>query len=119
MTKFDKSGCHILNSKSKSIATATKIGSLYFLNCQMNEHACVVTRKEDVWHRPIRTFGCSSLKQLGASQLVECFDYDSTKKTIFVIPVLKANTTEVLSQLVEAHEQENHLTWFTRTFVES
>ena len=78
----------------------------------MNEHACVVTRKEDVWHRRYGHLGVQSLKQLATSQLVDGFDYDSTKKTIFVIPVLKANTTEVLSQLVEAHEQENRLTWF-------
>ena len=31
MTKFDKSGCHIFNSKSKLIATATKFGSFVLL----------------------------------------------------------------------------------------
>ena len=83
MTKFDKSGCHILNSKSKLIATATKFGRLYFLNYQMNEHACVITRKEDVWHRRYGHLGVQILKQLAASQLVDGFDYDSTKKIIF------------------------------------
>ncbi len=37
MTKFDESGCQIVNSKNKVIATAKRCGSLYFLDCQSNE----------------------------------------------------------------------------------
>ena len=62
LTKFDNSGCHILNYKSKLIAMARKFGSWYFLNCQMNEHARIVTRKEDVWHRRYGHLGVQSLK---------------------------------------------------------
>ena len=62
LTKFDNLGCHILNCKSKLIDMARKFGSLYFLNCQMNKHARVVTRKEDVWHRRYGHLGVQSLK---------------------------------------------------------
>ena len=85
----------------------------------MNEHACVVTRKEDVWHRRYGHLGVQRLKQLAASQLVDGFDYDSTKKTIFHDSCTEGKHHRSLSQLVEAHEQENRLTWFTWTFVES
>ncbi len=46
MTKFDESGCQIMNSKNAVIATATRCGSLYFLDCQFNEQANAAENKE-------------------------------------------------------------------------
>ncbi len=46
MTKFDESGCQIMNSKNAVIATATRCGSLYFLDCQFNEQANAAEKKE-------------------------------------------------------------------------
>ncbi len=50
MMKFDESGCQILN---KVIATATRCGSLYFMNCKSNEQANAAETKEDVWHNGV------------------------------------------------------------------
>ena len=57
VVKFTETGCEILDSNKKVTAVATKVGSLYPLNCQADNeqtNAAVNNRKEtkeDTWHR--------------------------------------------------------------------
>ena len=45
IVKLDESGCRILNSSSKCIAFATKMGSLYYLSYSRDQHHLNVTTK--------------------------------------------------------------------------
>ena len=57
VVKFTETGCEILDSNKKVIAVATRVGSLYHLNCQAdNEQINAAVNKsketkEDTWHR--------------------------------------------------------------------
>ena len=57
VVKFTETGCEILDSNKKVIAVATRVGSLYHLNCQAdNEQIKAAVNKsketkEDTWHR--------------------------------------------------------------------
>ena len=57
VVKFTETGCEILDSNKKGIAVATRVGSLYHLNCQAsNEQTNAAVNKnkeaeEDTWHR--------------------------------------------------------------------
>jgi len=57
VVKFIETGCEILDSNKKVIAVATKVGSLYHLNCQAdNEQINVAVNKSketkgNTWHR--------------------------------------------------------------------
>ena len=49
-TKFDKSGCQILSKNCKIIAAATRVGSLYYLDCLVKQQANTAQCKEVLWH---------------------------------------------------------------------
>ena len=57
VVKFTETGCEILDSNKKVIAVATRVGSLYHLNCQADNEqikAAVNKSKEtkgNTWHR--------------------------------------------------------------------
>ena len=57
VVKLTETGCEILDSNEKVIAVATRVGSLYHLNCQAdNEQIKAAVNKsketkEDTWHR--------------------------------------------------------------------
>ena len=79
--KFDDAGCQILNKNDKLIAVATKVGSLYYLECkeiEKNQQLSVAEKenKERLWHRSYGQLGKKSLKKLAGKGLVESFDYD-------------------------------------------
>ena len=83
-TKFDKTGCEILNGQDKVIAFATRVGNLYHLEyCHKTQSASVANsaNKEKLWHRRYGHLGEQNLKQLARDNLVEHFDYNS-KNTI-------------------------------------
>ena len=52
--KFDEAECRIYNLNKKLIAMATRVGSLYYLNCkgQREGHQIKATEeiKENIWH---------------------------------------------------------------------
>ena len=77
--KFDKSTCVII-SNGDIVGSATKTGSLYYLNCQMiSSHQRVNTVKEGesakVWHQRFGHLNVSSLKQLASKQMVTGLSY--------------------------------------------
>ena len=57
VVKFSETGCEILDSNKKVMAVATRVESLYHLNCQAhNEQTNAAVNKsketkEDTWHR--------------------------------------------------------------------
>ena len=54
VTKFGNIACHILGSNRKLIAQVTKVGSLYYLDCEASselENVAGNTEKKDIWHR--------------------------------------------------------------------
>ena len=75
--KFGKVACHILNSNGKIIARATKVGSLYHLDCETTSESANVadeTEKEDIWHCRFGHLGTGSLQKLAKDRLVEGLD---------------------------------------------
>ena len=87
--KFSETGCRILDTKRKLIATGTRVGSLYYLNrltgCQ---HVIVAESvrqesKEEVWHRRFGHLGVRNLQKLAKDKLVSGYDYDVSKEIGF------------------------------------
>ena len=92
VTKFGNIACHILGSNRKLIARATKVGSLYHLDCEATfELASVAGKidKEDIWHRRFGHLGTKSLQKLAKNQLVDGFDYNVKKETSFCEPCVE------------------------------
>ena len=94
-TSFDKANCQVFDANEKLIATASKIGSLYYLNCQtysqqvnVADNQCRET-KEDVWHRRLGHLGEQNLQKLAKNELVVGFDYDVSKEIHFCEPCAK------------------------------
>ena len=50
-TKFDSSGCQIMNHNSQIIAFATRVGNLYCLEVCHNAQQLNVVEKDRLWHR--------------------------------------------------------------------
>ena len=86
--KFDDAGCKILNMHNKLIAIATKVGSLYYLECtELNKvqqlSVAIKGSKERLWHRRYGHLGEKNLKNLASNGLVNQFDYDASKEIGF------------------------------------
>ena len=78
-TKFNNSGCEILNKDGKLIAIATRVGNLYYLeHCRKGQQLNVAEEesKERLWHRRYGHLGEQNLQRIAKSELVEQFDYD-------------------------------------------
>ena len=92
VTRFNESGCQILGAKQRLIATGTRVGSLYYLGHQTSSHQVhAVTngsqeKNEDVWHRHYGHLGMRNLRKLAKDNLVDDFDYDTTKEVSFCEP---------------------------------
>ena len=72
-TKFDETGCQILGKNCTVIATATRVGSLYYLNCQVKQQVNAVQYKEELWHRRYRHLSTQSLQKLARDKLIDKF----------------------------------------------
>ncbi len=78
-----------LDMNQKLIATATKEGSLYYVNCGESEHVCAEKAnvhkesKEQVWHRRYGHLGMQNLKKMCSESLVDGFDFDVSKDIDF------------------------------------
>ena len=83
VVRFLESGCEIVNSQSKVIATASRQGSLYFLDCERSERANVAKVSVDVWHRRYGHLNAQSLKQLSVEGMVNGFDYNKSSEISF------------------------------------
>ena len=84
-TKFNKSGCQILNKEKKSVASATRVGNLYYLKYHRKEQTLNVAEKsnEMLWHRRYGHLGEQNLKSLANDGLVKEFNYNASKNIDF------------------------------------
>ena len=80
-TRYNKSGCEIL----KVVAFATRVGNLYYLeHCSKNQKLNVTEEsKERLWHRRYGHIGEQNLKNLASGELVEQFDYNTSRSIGF------------------------------------
>ena len=85
VTKFNEDGCKILNSDNKLIAKANKVGSLYYLDCEVDEQATVARNesKESLWHRRYGHLGTQSLRKLARDDLVSGLDCNFSNEVSF------------------------------------
>ena len=87
-----QSCCHLLDEKLNVIATGSKVGNMYYLNCideQGTTHAatiCCGDTKEKIWHQHFGHLGMKNLQKLATDQLVNGLDYDVTKDIKFCEP---------------------------------
>ena len=87
--RFSETGCHIFDAKKRLIASGTKVGSLYYLDCltgcqEVNAaDGLLQESKEDVWHRRYGHLGARSLQKLARDDLVDGFDYDVLQEIQF------------------------------------
>ena len=86
VTRFDKSGCEILNERKEVIAFATRVGNLYHLEHRMEPQSINVgetNSKERLWHRRYGHLGEQNLKKIAREKLVRKFNYDTSKEVGF------------------------------------
>ena len=85
ITRFNRTGCEILNKEKRVVATATRVGNLYYLEYCRKVQNLNVTEKsnEMLWHRRYGHIGEQNLRSLANNELVECFKYDPTKNIGF------------------------------------
>ena len=86
VTKFDSSGCEILNEEKKVIAFATRVGNLYHLeHCGKPQSMNVADKnsKERLWHRKYGHLGEQNLQKIARKQPVKGFNYDASKRIGF------------------------------------
>ena len=85
-TKFDNSGCEILNKDKKVVAFATRVGNLHYLEfCWKPQQLNVVGKesKERLWHCRYGHLGEQSLWKIARKELVEQFNYNVTNSIGF------------------------------------
>ena len=85
VTKFDKSGCEILNKEGKVILFATRVGNLYYVeHCRKTQTVHLAeNNKERLWHRRYGHIGEQNLQKIAKNQLVEDFDYNTSNNIGF------------------------------------
>ena len=98
--EFEQSFCKVVNDKHGVIATATKYGNLYYLNCagsieDNKDHQTAMKcaskndeTKECIWHRRYGHLGARNLERIAKEQLVDGFNYNPEKKPSFCEPCI-------------------------------
>ena len=90
--EFSENECQIMSKKLKPIATARKIGNLYYLNCINNSESIYIAGKEDneiKWHRRYGHLGTDSLKRLVRDEMVNGLNYNVSKEIGFCKPCIE------------------------------
>lgn len=88
MIEFSETSCQILDLNRMLIVVATRVGSLYYLNCRTDHQANAVKnrspeRKEDMWRRRYCHLGLQNLQKLAKEELVDGFDYNVSREISF------------------------------------
>ena len=65
VTEFDDNGCHILGSRRKLVAKATRVGSLYYLNCEFT--------KMPMLHMNQRKYCGTNVTDISMCKVCKCF----------------------------------------------
>ena len=82
-TVFSNAGCEFLNA-GHVVATGTRIGELYYLNCRGTHKVATVAQghgvsQEELWHRRYGHLGIQSIKMLVREDMVNGLTCDMTK----------------------------------------
>ena len=72
-----------MGKNDRVIAAATRVGSLYYLDCQAKQQVNAAQCKEVLWHRQYGYLGTQSLQKLARDKLVDNFDFDFLKEVDF------------------------------------
>ena len=89
VVKFTDADSQILDENEKLVAKASRVGALYYLNCQSSHQQTCAAKaedqntKENLWHRRYGHLGTKGLQQLAREKLVDGFDYDPQSKVDF------------------------------------
>ena len=98
--EFEQSFCKVVDDKHGVIATATKYGNLYYLNCagsieDNKEHRTAMKcasknaeTKECIWHRRYGHLRARNLERIAKVQLVDGLGYNREKKPSFCEPCI-------------------------------
>ena len=121
-----ESCCHLLDEKWNVVATGSKVGNMYYLNCideQGTIHAATICSsgdtKEEIWHRHFGHLGMKNLQKPATDQLVNGLDYDVSKDIKFCEShVWMENITVLHFQNLLVSEPQNCLKLCTVMFVE-
>ena len=78
VTEFNDSGCQITATGGRVVAIASRVGSLYYLDCEVTECASVAEQslrsKAALWHQRYGHLNMQSLQKLLRNKLVEGLD---------------------------------------------
>lgn len=83
-TVFKKEGCALHNAAGNVVATGTRVGELYYLNCRKTQQAATLTQRSDVpleelWHRRYGHLGTKNMRKLVVKNMVVGLNCDMTK----------------------------------------
>ena len=128
--EFEQSFCKVVDDKHGVIATATKYGNLYYLNCagsieDNKEHQTAMKcsskndeTKECIWHGRYGHLGARNLERIAEEQLVDGFDYNPEKNQVFVSHALMVSSAECHFQKQEEKDLRSYLVLYTVMYVE-
>ena len=90
--KFSKTEGAIFDDEGEKVAVASKVGNLYYLNCELlqGQHVNSATHQsmENLWHRKFGHLGQRSLMTLKKDGLVRGCDYDTSQVIDFCKPCI-------------------------------
>ena len=105
VTEFNDSGCLIFGSERRLVAKATRVGSLYYLDCEIDQRASVTQQqsKEVLWHQRYGHLNVQSLQKLARQNLVKGLDLDHTKDIDFCETCIKGKHKKSVFPTSESH----------------
>ena len=84
---FGETQGEFVDSHGEVVAVASKVGCLYYLDCESIPNQQINSAshqsKESMWHRRLGHLGQRSLCSMKKDQLVDGFDYDTSKEIDF------------------------------------
>ena len=93
--EFNDSGCDIVGSGRRLVAKATRVGSLYYLDCEIDQHTSVAQgSKEVLWHQRYGHLNVQSLQKLSRNNLVNGLDFNHTKDIKFCETCVRGKQTK-------------------------
>ena len=112
--------CQISGSDGRLIAKATRVGSLYYLDCEVCQHTSVTRQDSNtLWHQRFGHLNERSLQKLARDNMVKGLDFNHTKDIDFCVRrASRENTRRVHFLPVGAVEPNNHWILSTVTCVE-
>ena len=83
---FTEDDCRIMNKNNVLVAIAPKLGNLYYLNTYANKQKMNLAIDNEIWHQRFAHLGEQNLKILSNKNLLDGFNFDSSKSLQFCEP---------------------------------